>query len=73
VAEVRDGERTTYHPAFYRVSFGTAAGLVWRDVRTLEEARREAKRQASPGWDYPQIRACWNVQGRPYIDSEPVR
>ena len=61
-----DRNRTTYHPAFYRVLVTTVKGRMWRDCRTLAEARQVARR------DRGSILACWYVEGSRALDTEPV-
>lgn len=67
------GERTSYHPKFYRVTVQTVAGPVSVDVDTLEEAREAQKANTRQHWPVPVIRACWYLKGKNWIDSEIVR
>lgn len=66
-------ERTTYHPKWYRVVVSTVAGPVSVDVDTLDQARTVQARNTREHWPVPQIRACWNLKGKSWIDSEVVR
>ena len=66
-------ERTTYHPKWYRVIVQTVAGPVSVDVDTLDDARSGQAKNTREHWPTPRIRACWNVKGQSWIDSEEVR